>query len=178
MATERSYVATLNMMIDVFLKPLRKASARYDEYLDEFGKSFLVDPELEYTEEGDPKVVINPRSVKAIFLEVETLKAINSMFLLQLEAKVTDWGTFIAHLLSFPFTFPFTFLSSSVFSLICFSSRTLSLSLSVSNFVLSLHVIYFVERALAAHLLLVCTRARARVVSGDRRTMLSEVSPH
>jgi hypothetical protein len=80
--------ATLDMLIEVFLKPLRKASTKYDAYQDEFGKSFLVDPELEYTEEGDPKVVINPRSVKAIFLEVETLKAINSMFLQQLESKV------------------------------------------------------------------------------------------
>ena len=50
------------------------------------------DAELEWDDEGYPKIVIDKRSVKAIFLEVETLLAINSMFLEQLEKRVVEWS--------------------------------------------------------------------------------------
>ena len=41
--TERTYVATLGMLVTTFLKPLRKAASLYDVYEEQYGKTILSD---------------------------------------------------------------------------------------------------------------------------------------
>lgn len=93
--TERSYVASLRMLIDVFVLPLRAAAERNKKNPDACPEFPLLGemPPLEFYEDGTtPRVAIDKVQVKAIFHEVESLCAVNSLLLQELEAKFETWS--------------------------------------------------------------------------------------
>eukprot|EP00039_Didymoeca_costata_P020148 m.340243 g.340243 ORF g.340243 m.340243 type:complete len:728 (+) comp19197_c0_seq1:225-2408(+) len=92
-STEEKYVETLRMLVDLFVRPLRTAAMNAAENSEYLGRIInALGQSLEFTKSGDPRVVIERQHVKVIFLEIESLFAINSMFLERLQAQKKIWG--------------------------------------------------------------------------------------
>eukprot|EP00051_Salpingoeca_urceolata_P014519 m.184952 g.184952 ORF g.184952 m.184952 type:complete len:824 (-) comp18108_c0_seq7:220-2691(-) len=79
LSTEESYIATVKMIIDLFLVPMR---AMADNKRRSSGEDVY---------QGDP-FQIDKGQVKTIFLELETIYSINSVLLQRLQEKVAAWS--------------------------------------------------------------------------------------
>ena len=82
------------MLVKSYVRPLRKAADHFDEYETSYslGRLNPLSETLEFTAKGEPKVVVESSQVRVMFLEIESLMAINTMFLDQLETRHKAWG--------------------------------------------------------------------------------------